>query len=285
MTSSGIRSAIRWTAAALAVAPLLVAATEAHAQGKLDARYDFTLAGVSVGRGSWVIEVADDHYSTSASGQTAGLMRVVASGRGQSSARGAIVDGLIVPASYRSSITTDKRYNDVRMAISGGVVREFAAEPVVPPIPNSVPLTEAHRRGVSDPMSAALLAVPGTGSLFVPDACPRKLSIFDGRMRYDLRLTFKHVIRVKAEKGYQGNAVVCSVMFSPIAGYAPDRAAIQYLANQREIEAWLAPIAGTRVLAPFRVAVPTPLGTGIMQATQFVSYPQTAKSSASADAR
>ena len=258
------------------------AATEARAQGKLDARYDFTLAGISVGRGSWVIEIADDHYSTSASGQTAGLMRVLAGGRGQSSARGAIADGRIVPATYRSNIFTDKKYNDVRMTISGGVVREFSAEPVMPPIPNRVPLTEAHRRGVTDPMSAALFLVPGTGSLFTAEACPRKLSIFDGRMRYDLHLTFKRVVRVKAEKGYQGNAVVCSVMYSPIAGHLSDRAAIQYLADQREIEAWFAPIAGTRVLAPFRVAVPTPLGTGVMQATQFVSYPQAAKSSASA---
>ena len=65
----------------------------------------------------------------------------------------------------------------------------------------------------------------------------------------------------------------------------PDRAPIQYLANLREIEVWLAPIAGTRVLAPYRVAVPTPLGLGVMQATQFVSNPQTGKASASAKAQ
>jgi hypothetical protein len=282
LTLSGIRGAIRWVVAVLAIPLILAVATEGRAQGKLDARYDFTLAGVSVGRGSWVTEIGDDYFSTSASGQTAGMMRVLASGRGQSFARGAIVGGQVVPATYRSSIFTDTKYNDIRMAISGGVVREFAAEPSVPPIPNRVPLTEAHRRGVSDPMSAALFVVPGTGSLFTSEACARKLSIFDGRMRYDLHLTFKRIVRVKAEKGYQGNAVVCSVIFTPVAGYVPDRAAIQYVANLREIEAWFAPIAGTRVLAPFRVAVPTPLGMGVMQATQFVSNPQAAKPSASA---
>jgi hypothetical protein len=269
--------------AGLAISLVLATTTEGRAQGKLEARYDFTLGGVSVGRGSWNIDIADDHFSTSANGQTAGLMRMLAGGRGQSSARGAIVGGQVVPATYRSSIVTDKKYNEIRMALSGGVVKEFAAEPAVPPIPKRVPLTEAHRRGVSDPMSAALLLVPGTGPLFSPEACPRKLSIFDGRMRYDLNLTFKRVVRVKAEKGYQGNAVVCSVVFSPIAGYEPDRAAIQYLANQREIEAWFAPIAGTRVLAPFRVVAPTPVGTGVMQATQFVSHPQPAKPSAPAN--
>jgi hypothetical protein len=284
LTASGIRHAIRCAAAAAAIALALGPAEPACAQGKLDARYDFTLAGISVGRGSWVIDIGDDQFSASASGQTAGLMRVLAGGRGQANARGTIVDGQFVPGTYRSNIFTDRRYDDVRMTISGGVVREFAAEPKMPPMPNRVPLTEAHRRGVTDPMTASLFRVPGTGSLFTGEACPRKLAIFDGRMRYDLHLTFKRIERVKAEKGYQGNAVVCSVIFSPIAGHASDRAAIQYLANLREIEAVLAPIAGTRVLAPYRITVPTPIGTGVMQATQFVSTPP-AKSNTSAKAQ
>ena len=37
---------------------------------------------------------------------------------------------------------------------------------------------------------------------------------------------------------------------------------------------WLAPIAGTRIVVPFRVSVPTPIGVGIMQATEFVSVSQ-----------
>ena len=271
--------------AALAVPFAVSVATPALAQGKLDARYDFTLAGIPVGRGSWVIDVGDDQFSASASGQTAGLMRVLASGRGQSVARGTIVDGQISPGTYRSNIFTDRKYDDVRMTIGDGAVREFSAEPKMPPTPNRVPLTEAHRRGVIDPMTASLFHVPGTGTLFTRDACPRKLAIFDGRMRYDLHLTFKRIEQVKAEKGYQGKAVVCSVIFSPIAGHVPDRTPIQYLANLREIEATLAPIAGTRVLAPYRVAVPTPIGTGVMQATQFVATPQPGKPRTSAKAQ
>jgi len=37
---------------------------------------------------------------------------------------------------------------------------------------------------------------------------------------------------------------------------------------------WLAPIAGTRVLAPYKVVVPTPVGSGVMQATQFTTTAQ-----------
>src|SRR5256885_9571996 len=57
---------------------------------------------------------------------------------------------------------------------------------------------------------------------------------------------------------------VCSsdlaLYFAPIAGYIPDRPAIKYLIAQRDMEVWLAPIAGTRVVVPFRFSTPTPLG-------------------------
>ena len=37
------------------------------------------------------------------------------------------------------------------------------------------------------------------------------------------------------------------------------------------MEVWLAPVGTTRVLVPFRVSIPTPIGQGVMQATQFIS--------------
>ena len=95
------------------------------------------------------------------------------------------------------------------------------------------------------------------------------------RMRYDLRLAYKRLDKVKSDKGYQGTVVVCSVYFLPIAGHIPDRAVIKYIAELRDIELWLAPIAGTRLMVPYRVSLSTPLGQGILQATEFVSLPLT----------
>ncbi len=267
-------------AAALAVTVVDASAERAHAQGKLDARYTVTLGGLPVGRGAWVIDITDDHFTASASGTTAGLMRVFTSGQGQSAARGTIAGGQPVPSTYASSIITDKKYDEVRMVISSGAVKEFVAEPPSVPSPERVPLTEAHRRGVADPMTASLMRVPGSGNTFVPQACQRTLAVFDGRMRYDLQLAFKRFDSVKAERGYQGTVVVCSVVFAPLAGHIPDRAAIKYLAELRDIETWLAPIAGTRVMVPYRVSVPTPIGLGVLQATQFVSIPQPSKTTA-----
>jgi hypothetical protein len=250
------------------------------AQGKLDARYTVSLGGLPVGRGAWVIDITDDHFSAAASGATTGVIRVIASGQGQSAARGNVSGGQLIPSTYVSSIATDQKYDDVRMVISGGTVKEFVADPPTVQTPDRVPLTEAHRRGVSDPMTASLVRVPGNGDPVAPQACQRTSSVFDGRMRYDLRFAFKRIEPVHAEKGYAGPAVVCAVYFHPIAGHIPDRAAIKYLAELRDMELFLAPIAGTRVVVPYRVTIPTPLGVGVMTATQFVSVPQPGRATA-----
>ncbi|MCX7320000.1 MAG: DUF3108 domain-containing protein, partial [Hyphomicrobiales bacterium] len=93
-------------------------------------------------------------------------------------------------------------------------------------------------------------------------------------------LDYKRMEQVKAEKGYRGPAIVCAVYFTPIAGYVPDRAALKYLAGQRNIEAWMVPVAGTRVLVPYRVSIPTPLGQAMLEATEFVTSAAPAKATA-----
>jgi uncharacterized protein DUF3108 len=252
----------------------------ACAQGKLEARYTAWLAGIPLGRGAWLIDIGVDQYSAAASGKTSGLLRAFAPGEGIGASTGIIASNQFAPSSYAASITTGKKTEDIRMTLSAGNVDDFAITPAPPPMPGRVPLTEAHRRGVLDPMTASLARVAANGDILSPEACQRRLSVFDGRLRYDLNFAFKRVEMVKAAKGYAGPAIVCAVYFSPLAGHNPDRAAIKYLVQQRDIEVWLVPIAGTRVLVPFRVSVPTPLGLGVLEATQFVSLPQPAKASA-----
>ena len=134
-----------------------------------------------------------------------------------------------------------------------------------------MPITEEHQHGIIDPMTASLVRAPGNGDPLTSEVCQNTVQIFDGRVRYDLQLAFKRMDKVKAEKGYAGPVVVCAVYFSPIAGFIPSRAAIRYIAALRDMEVWLAPIAGTRVLVPFRAQGPTPIGHAVMEATQFVS--------------
>src|SRR6202035_3513074 len=163
----------------------------AFAQGRLEARYEATLAGVPVGKGAWNIDIADDSFSASAFGGTAGLLKAFASGSGTGAAQGRVVNGALVSSNYSASTTTSKKTEAIRMLLANGTIKEYAIEPEPPVDPDRIPVTEAHRKGVFDPMTGAMLRVPGTSDPLGPDACRTGTAIFDGRMRYDLKLDFK----------------------------------------------------------------------------------------------
>jgi len=280
ISSRLVRAALRVSSGLCAGAFMLVAAPSAFAQGKLEAHYEATLAGIPVGKGAWAIDIADDQFSAAASGGTSGLMKAFSGGSGTGASQGRVVNGALVATNYSASTTTAKKTETIRIVLSNGNVKEFAIEPEPPVDPDRIVVTDAHRRGVYDPMTGSMLRVPGTGDPLSPEACRTGAAVFDGRMRYDLKLDFKRMETVKAEKGYHGPVVVCAVYFSPVAGYIPDRPVIKYLAAQRNIEIAFAPIAGTRILVPFRMVIPTPLGTAMLEATQFItqaSPPRVAK--------
>jgi hypothetical protein len=253
----------------------LAAATPVSAQAKLDARYKATLAGLPIGEGTWIVDIGEKEYTAAVSGMTSGLLKIFTGGKGTGSVHGAVAGGQFTPANYAASINTHKKTEDIRVSLNGGKVKEYKIEPPQEPNDERVPITEAHRQGVTDPMTGALARSPGTGDVRVAEACQRKLAVFDGRMRYDLQLAFKRMDNVQAKKGYSGPVVVCSVYFTPIAGHMPDRYAVKYLTKARDAEVWLAPVAGTRVMAPYRLQIETPLGTGIVEATHFVSTAST----------
>ena len=254
-----------------ALAALCLGPQPASAQGRLEAHYEATLSGLPVGRGVWNIEIADDSYSASASGGTSGILNAIAGGRGTGASQGRVVGGALLPTNYNATTTTQKKSEAIRLVLLNGNVKEFAIEPEPPVDADRIVVTDAHRRGVLDPMTGSMLRVPGTADVMSPDSCRTGAGIFDGRLRYDMKLDFKRMEMVKAEHGYHGPALVCAIYFTPVAGYIPDRPIIKYLAAQRNIEIAFVPIAGTRVLVPFRMSLPTPFGQAMLEATQFVT--------------
>ena len=265
------RAARRVLGGLCALALVLLAPHAATAQGKLEAQYEATLAGIPVGKGGWNIDISEDQYSASAVGGTSGLLKAFAGGTGTGSAEGRIVGGALVPSSYAASTNSSKKTEAVHIVLANGNVKEFAIEPQPPLDPDRIPVTEAQRHGVFDPMTGSLLRVPGTADPLGPEACRAGVPVFDGRMRYDLKLDFKRMETVKSEKGYRGPVVVCAIYFTPLAGYIPDRPVIKYLAAARNMEIAFAPIAGTRVLVPYWLKIPTPFGLAMLEATQFMT--------------
>jgi hypothetical protein len=248
-----------------------LAPREAAAQGRLEAQYEATLSGIPVGKGSWTIEIGDDAFSASAQGGTAGLLKAFSGGSGSGASQGRVVGGALVASNYTATTNMSKKSETIRISLLNGNIKEFSIEPEPPVDANRIPVTDAHKKGVYDPMTGSMLRVPGTAELMSPDSCRTGAGIFDGRMRYDLKLDFKRMETVKAERGYHGPALVCAIYFSPVAGYIPDRPVVKYLASQRNMEIAFVPIAGTRMLVPFRLSIPTPFGPAMLEATSFVT--------------
>jgi Protein of unknown function (DUF3108) len=244
----------------------------AYAQAKLDADYKVTLLGLPIGSISWTVNLQDNQFAAAASGATSGLMRIFSGGHGSVTASGTVAVGQPISSNFTLSVIAGKWSDDVQISYSGGKAKETLSGPQPPSSPNKVPLTDAHRVGVVDPMSALLISVPGTGDTTVPEACQRTVAVFDGHTRYDLRLAFKRLDTVKTAKGYQGPVVVCSVYFAPVAGYDPERFIVKYLAAQRDMEMSLAPIGTSRLMVPYRISVHTPMGLGVLQATRFEAF-------------
>ena len=138
------------------------------------------------------------------------------------------------------------------------------------PSADYVAIKDGDRVGASDPMTALLIYVGGTGITTVPQACERTVAIFDGHTRYNLRLAFERFGAAHPVEGYQVPVVVCSAKFLPVAGYDPKHFLVTYLAAQHETEIWLAPLGSTRLLVPYRASISTPMGVGILEATKFV---------------
>ena len=126
------------------------------AQGRLEAHYEATLSGLPVGRGVWNIEIADDRYSASASGGTSGILNAIAGGRGTGASQGRVVGGALLPTNYNATTTTSKKSEAIRLVLFNGNIKEFAIEPEPPVDADRIVVTDAHRRGVLDPMTGAI---------------------------------------------------------------------------------------------------------------------------------
>jgi len=120
---------------------------------------------------------------------------------------------------------------------------------------------------VLDPLSALLIPA-GDGGVSEA-ACRRVLPVFDGRRRYDLNLSFKRIEQVKASRGLcrPGGGLLCC--FSADRRASRSSPLLTFLTDGRDVDMALAPIAGTRILAPFRITATYMLGNVVMQATRF----------------
>lgn len=263
--------------AALAALVLAAATSGALAQqARLDAAYSVHLTGIPIGQGAVVLDLNEAGFAAAGSAKFTGLVRMIAKGEGTSTVRGIFQNNRVISSLYSTQSNSTERNEKIDINVVNGFAKEFSVLPPPPDLDvNRVPITQAARTNVVDPLSAGLILVSAPGDVLSPESCNRTLPIFDARFRYDVVLSYLRTEQASNKvDGYKGPVLVCQARYVPIAGHRTDRPSVQQLANNRELFVWLAPVAGTRVLVPIKVSISTGVGTMVVEATRFRAAPR-----------
>ena len=244
-----------------------LAALAPAAAETLRVTYAISLIGLPIGTGTVKADVTSKSYALDATGKLNALASLIVNSHAASRGSGAIVDGHVSPALFATTAASNKMTRTIRMAMKDNAVVGVDIAPTFDEKPDRVPLRPQDKRNVIDPVGAFLIPAPKTGAP-ASAACDRTLPIFDGYTRFDLTMTFVSERQVSA-KGYSGPVAVCAIRYVPVAGHRRDRAATKFMAENRDIEVWLAPVGDTGVLAPFRVSVNTMVGVAVLEANEF----------------
>ena len=253
-------------AAALLVAPLAAGPASAET-ARLGGVYDISVAGFKIARGSQSLVVQANAYSAKVGMEPAGIGTLFSAGKGGAEASGWVSGKKVVPSSYKMASRAADRDFFVDLAQGSGKVRSMRVTPKFKPNPERIEVTKKHTRNVVDPLSAILMPVKAAKGQPDASVCERRIPVFDGWTRFDIQLGFKEIREVSG-KGYDGKVVVCSARWIPVAGHRPSTKSVKYMAENRRMEAWLAPFGSGRVFVPYRIEMGTNSGTLVVEPRQ-----------------
>lgn len=266
-------------AAAAFLAGAILAPAAAQASASFDATYGIYLAGLPIGQADVTSTYDGRRYAIEVQARLVGLAGIFVDGRGAASASGNINGERIAPASFAVVSSTNRANRTVRMGMRGGAV---AAVEILPPLdehPDRVPVRNAHRRDVVDPVSAFVFPARARIPADDPRQCDRTIPVFDGASRFDIALTYGGTRRFE-KPGYSGDVLICKARFRAISGHRPGREALRFMEENEDMAVWLAPVEASRSLYPMRVEVRTQIGMSIIQASR-VTFGGTARHTSS----
>jgi hypothetical protein len=244
-----------------------VAATVQAADFEAD--YGISLLGLPLGSANIKGVVNPSGYKIDMTSRLSGLAGAFTGGKGGGSASGGVSNGRIVPSAFAVTAASSSETRTVRVSLPGGNVAAASIEPPLDEKIDRVPVLDAHRRGIVDPISALLMPVPASAA-DQSAACNRTIPIYDGAARYDIRMSFSGARQVTTN-GYSGPAMICAVRYVPISGHRSERKSVKFMAENRDISVWLVPVGGTSMMVPYRVSVKTMLGNAVIEASRFES--------------
>jgi len=238
------------------------------------ARYHVSLIGLPIGAADASSSIDDKHYRVDLNVKLTGVASLISSLKMALASTGAVESGAPTPMTYATTASNSRETRTLRMALASGTVRQVQYAPFweEDKSPDHVPLTDAHRRNILDPLSAFLLPVPANANPVGPSVCRSRVPVYDGYTRFDVSLSYVETREVK-EKGYSGPVTVCAARYTPIAGHKTTAAGTRFMAENTDMEVWLAPVGHTRVVIPYRVSLMTQVGRIVVEASELRATP------------
>ncbi len=243
----------------------------AHADPvSLEVTYSASVAGLPVGKAKVEARLSDGAYVIAGSGKVSGISALFTDGKGKASVSGVTQDAQMRPAHYSHTIVDDDKQT-LDMTFSGTRItditlsepeRENKKKKKKKKKPSQlIPITDQHLRGVIDPLSAFLLPA---AELNGDAICNRTMQVFDGKQRFDVAMQFDRQVKRDGISVF-----VCSLRYLPIAGHKPEKKSIKFMANNKKMEVWLAPVGTSGFVAPVEAHVKTQIGMLVVKAEEF----------------
>lgn len=251
---------------ALFCAGLAVAGVTGPAQAietwptSVEAHYKLKFNGIPVGKIDFTSKMAGQTYTLDSRGEVSVLFGAI-KWTGKSNVAGLVDGAEPAPKSYAFDWAKNKKGGAIKLAFAGKKVVSQSVEPPPSDNPEVIKVTDAHKAGVVDPLSAIMALTMGGKA----DPCDRRVRVFDGKQRFDIVFSAKRKAHIPASKSGVPSSIgfVCRAMYEPIAGHKANADSKAYAANQ-DAEVTLRKLPNSDVLIPHSVVVPTKWGTGTM---------------------
>lgn len=241
---------------------------------KFQAKYRVSLSGVPIGEANFMGSFDGPQYRLDGYGKLTGLAGAIYDYTASASSAGRVSTGKVVPNAFSVNASDGEKTATVRMTMGSSGVRRLVISPEPTPYwlnhPNRVKVTNAHTRGTIDPISALIVAGGNTVDGIDKRACERTVPIFNGRERFDVSLQYRRMQAVSDASVPGGQVLVCGARYHPVAGHRTDKDEVK-MAEKLDIEVLLSPVSGSDLLLPYRVTIPTPLGSAVIQAAGMTS--------------
>lgn len=262
----------RWSAIAALALPLglagfagnLAASPSAEEPGpasNIEARFTIYLGGFLFATGNVEARLDGDQYRLNALLSTAGLPRAFYEAEFKLASEGELAALEVRPHSYLSDSWDTHSARKVMLAYDGDRMPHLTATPPYKPgdLSGVMPY---QQRATQDPVSALLVPVMAS-----TNPCERSIPVFDGRRRYDLKLTYAKEVTM-TPRGFDKplKAIACNIRYVPVAPIER-RKFTEMLSKNDGMTVWLAPFDGGRVYMPVRLQLRTPLGGAVMELT------------------